>query len=81
MNTPIKTVDDLPAEGFVYLTQVVTEDEADPRLLPVKQDTYSKHAKSGKAPKLGKFFGRLTVDAQQLRAFALGQDWKALARK
>ncbi|SDG32696.1 hypothetical protein [Alloyangia pacifica] len=79
MEKRITTIDELPEQGWVRLGLVCRTKDGSEGLLPCKTDTYLRYAKSGRAPKTRKFFGRHEVNAQQVRAYLLGEDWKALA--
>ncbi|MEP1353259.1 MAG: hypothetical protein ABJX32_06165 [Tateyamaria sp.] len=75
MRNPIYKFEDIPTTGLVILHDCLTT-EAEQRILPCTRLTWSRWAKSGKAPPIKKIFGFTAVHAEHLRAFLQGEDWR-----
>ena len=72
---PIYTMEDLPETGPVLLQELIST-PTERRLLPCSRATYYNRNKRGDVPPITRIFNAATVNAQQIRAYLNGQDWR-----
>ncbi len=72
---PIYTMEDLPKTGPVMLLELVST-PTERRLLPCCRATYYNRHKKGDVPPITRMFNAATVNAQQIRAYLNGEDWR-----